>query len=79
VSLKISKPSDSSFVLAKDFGPNEFQFTSWHSPATSILFNWDLWTPGLFREGKEYGILLTVKKSAPELGTAEVFLHWVED
>jgi len=80
VLLQIRTPTtDPSFLLSKEFGTNDFQFTSWHSPATSILFTWDLWPPGVFREGKKYELVLTAKRPVPELGTAEVFLHWIDE
>lgn len=78
VSLQIRTPKDPSFLLSKDFGRTDFQFTSWHTPATSLLFNWDVW-PGIFTEGKEYELSLSMKRVVPELGTVEVYLHWVDE
>ncbi len=80
VLLQIRMPTtDPTFLLSKEFGTNDFQFTNWHSPATSILFTWDLWSPGVFREGKTYELVLSAKQPVPALGTAEVFLHWMDE
>ena len=64
-------------VLTTTVDKAALQFTNWHGRSTSVLLKPAPRLADTLAPGTTYLIRIEVDKPCPDLGKAEVFLHWL--